>query len=107
MVGVSDHVPAELLDAAVESCRAALADYEAGLLTDGELRSQLFLAGLVQRPGEAWLLDLEQGEWHRYDGVSLTEPQVRVRAAHVERWRDALDRLQPDRDDPSTTSGIR
>ena len=82
------------LAAAVEACRAAIADYEAGLLSDEELRHGLFSAGLVHGDGVAWLLDLERGSWQRYDGVSLTEPMFQVRSAHVQKWRDSLDRLR-------------
>ena len=82
------------LDAAVESCRAALADYEAGLLSDTELRHELFGAGLVRRSDEVWLLDLERGAWQRYDGVSLTEPMSRLDSSRVDRWREVLDRLR-------------
>jgi len=85
--------PAELA-AAVEACRAALADYEAGLLSDEELRHDLFRAGLVRRDGEAWLLDLDRGTWQRYDGVSLSEPFFQVRSTQVQVWRDALERLR-------------
>ena len=84
------------LAAAVDACRAALADYEAGLLSDDELRQELFRAGVVHRDGEVWLLDLERGTWQRYDGVSLTEPFFQVRPTQVTRWRDALDRIRDD-----------
>ncbi len=86
--------PADQLAAAIEACRTALADYEAGLLTDTELRHCLYRAGLVFGADEAWLLDLERGSWQRYDGVSLTEPTFRVRSAQLERWRETLDRVR-------------
>jgi hypothetical protein len=89
-----ESAPAGQLAEAVEACRAALADYEAGLLTDSELRHGLFRAGLVQGDDEAWLLDLERGSWQRYDGVSLTEPTFRVHSTQLARWRDTLDRVR-------------
>jgi hypothetical protein len=87
------------LAAAVEACRAALADYEAGLLSDTELRRELYRSGLVRGTDEAWLLDLERGSWQRYDGVSLTEQAFRVRSNQLERWRDVLNDLRLRSDD--------
>jgi hypothetical protein len=92
--------PAEQLAAAIDACRAALADYEAGLLTDAELRQGLFRAGLVQGAGEAWMLDLERGTWQRYDGVSLTEPSFRVHSTQLARWRDTLERVRAEVAEP-------
>lgn len=93
-IGPDDSVCSGELAAALEACRTTLADYEAGLLSDHELREALHRVGLVQGASETWLLDLEHGAWRRYDGVSLSEPGFRVQTRQVAQWRRALERLR-------------
>jgi len=98
-VSATEHVdvtPDEALDAAVELCRQAMADYRAGLLDENELRSLLFRAGLVQCPDHAWLLDLHAGRWWRYDGVAIVNDGVPVTSAGVARLRDVVEELAGD-----------
>lgn len=82
------------LAAALETCRAALADHAAGLLTDAELRRTLLRTGLICRTDEAWLLDLEHGTWLRYDGITVSAPHGAVLRTDIERWRRAVDALR-------------
>jgi hypothetical protein len=86
-------VRAGQLAAALTACRRALADHEAGLLSDSELRRTLVRVGLVCRTDEVWLLDLELGAWRRFDGVTLVDHRGAVRRHDVERWRLGLEAL--------------
>jgi hypothetical protein len=84
------------LSDALATCHQALADHQAGLLSDDELRHILFQAGLVRRADEALLLDLESGCWQRYDGITISECPSTVRSADVARWKQAIHALQPE-----------
>ena len=88
----SDINPDKALEAAVDLSRHALADYRAGVLDEAELRRILFRAGLVQWPDEAWLLDLRNNEWRRYDGLGLGS-SVPLDAMGVAELRTVLDEL--------------
>ena len=81
------------LESALDACRRGLADYQAGLLNDAELRQVLVHAGLVHRGGEAWLLDLEAGRWRTYDGLALGSTGPTLSSAGVRRMQRAIDRL--------------
>ena len=83
------------LVAALAACHQALADHQAGLLSDDELRRELFRRGLVQRDEEALLLDLESGRWQRYDGITISECPAPVRKSDVLRWKQTVESLQP------------
>jgi hypothetical protein len=83
----------EALNSAVERCRDALADYRAGLLDDLELRRVLVGAGLVQRPSEVWLLDLEADRWWRYDGIVVGAQSKAATNEAVGRFRQVIDDL--------------
>ena len=83
------------LEAALAACREALADYQAGVLGDEDVRRILFRHGMVQRDGEAWLLDLQRNQWWRYDGLAMStarSPLNRTGVAHLRRSLDALAR---------------
>lgn len=80
----------KLLSDALGLCQEALADYEAGLLSDSELRKQLVGGGTVRHEQDVWLLDLEAGAWLRYDGVTLHGPKQVVRRSDVQRWRRSI-----------------
>ena len=83
----------ERLQVAVAACQQALADYGAGLLDEDEVREALVAAGLVHRPGEAWVLDLAGDRWCRYDGVGL-DVSTALSDAGVRRLRDVIDGLK-------------
>jgi hypothetical protein len=85
----------DTLSQALATCHQALADHQAGLLSDDELRKTLFQAGLVRRPDEALLLDLESGRWQRYDGITISECPAPVRKTDVARWKQVVRSLQP------------
>lgn len=75
---------------AVLACRSALADYQAGLLDESELRRELGRAGIVFDERGAWLLDIDRGRWHQYQPV----PTDRVLDGDtVRRWRAGLGAL--------------
>ena len=65
------------------------------MLSDDELRRELFRRGLVQRDEEALLLDLESGRWQRYDGITISECPAPVRKSDVLRWKQTVESLQP------------
>ena len=88
------------LAGALASCHDALADHQAGLLSDDELRHALFHFGLVCRDGEALLLDLDAGRWVRYDGITLSECPGAVRGTDVARWKQAVRSLLAEADEP-------
>lgn len=81
---------------ALASCHEALAEHQAGLLSDDELRHALFHFGLVCRDGEALLLDLDAGRWVRYDGITLSECPGAVRGTDVVRWKQVVRSLLAD-----------
>jgi len=85
----------ETLSRALATCHQALADHQAGLLSDEELRRALLRGGLVQRPDVALLLDLESGRWQRYDGITISECPAPVRKTDVARWKQVVRSLQP------------
>ena len=60
-----------LPDAALRTVDRAIVDYEAGLLSDDELRRILVRAGVVVDAEVVWLLDLERGGWWCYDGIAV------------------------------------
>ena len=82
----------QLLEAAVDACRVALAEYRAGLLDVDELRSVLVAAGVVHRQHDVWLLDLEAGRWWHYDGVAVGMHAEPVTASTA-RLRDVIKEL--------------
>lgn len=82
----------------METCRDALADYRAGLVDDHELRRALMAAGLVRRPGELWLLDLDADRWWRYDGVTLGMQSESATSQAVARLRNVINGLSGDAD---------
>lgn len=88
----------EALARALRACHQALADHQAGLLSDDELRRALFRAGLVRREDRALLLDLESARWRRYDGVTISECPAPVRKTDVSRWKQVVRSLQPGED---------
>ena len=81
------------LSTALGSCRQALGDYQAGLLDDAQLRQALFRAGVVPRPEELWLLDLQGAQWWRYDGLGLGARRVPMTGAGAARLRQVVDTL--------------
>ena len=81
------------LEAALVACREALADYQAGLFADDEVRRILFRHGIVLRDGEAWLLDLQRNQWWRYDGLAVTAVPAPLTSAGVARLRHSIDTL--------------
>ena len=82
---------------AIAACRSALSDYETGVTTDSELLDRLLSCGLVRQGRNVYLLDLEAGVWHRYDGVTVHGLDPVVHRADLSRWRRTLDLLrQPD-----------
>ena len=85
----------ETLSRALATCHQALADHQAGLLSDEELRRALLRGGLVQRPDAVLLLDLESGRWQRYDGITISECPAPVRKTDVARWKQVVRSLQP------------
>jgi hypothetical protein len=91
-----DDAPA--LERAVLVCEAALADYQAGLLDDAELRRTLERAGTVQTDAGAWFLDIESGSWQRYLPVPADLP---FDARTVRRWRAGLRQLTRPASSPS------
>ena len=94
MLGVDiDSSLRETLEAALERCRGTLADYQAGVLDDDEVRRALFHAGLVVWHDEAWLLDLQVGRWFRYDGLAVGAATAPLSSAGVARIRLAIDDL--------------
>jgi hypothetical protein len=86
----------EALESALDDCRQALADYQAGLLDDVDLQRVLFRAGLVHGADEAWLLDLSAGQWWRYDGLALGAAPSPLTSAGVARLRQVIDGLARD-----------
>ena len=75
---------------AVLACQSALADYQAGLLDESELRRALGQAGIVFGESGVWLLDIVRGRWHQYQPV----PTDRVLDGDtVRRWRAGLGAL--------------
>ena len=78
------------LAGALEQCRVALADYEAGLTSDSDLCDRLVDVGVVRHGHDVYLLDLEAGAWLRYDGVTVRGPDLLVRRADLSRWRRVL-----------------
>jgi hypothetical protein len=93
------------LESAVAHCRAALADYRAGVLDEAELRDALYHGGLVARGGEAWMLDVQAGCWWRFDGVGVDQfPSARV-ASGFARLRSVIDELAAARADRNVAQG--
>jgi hypothetical protein len=86
----------DALELALEQCRRSLAEYQAGVVDDDELRRALFHSGLVVPDDEAWLLDLSAGQWFRYDGLALHRPTAGLGRTAVTRIRLALDDLARD-----------
>ena len=80
----------ESLDKAVLACESALADYQAGLLDDAELRRTLERAGIAHTDTGSWLLDIESRHWRRYLPVP---PDRSFDARTVRRWRAGLRQL--------------
>lgn len=87
----ADLAPA--LTAALDACRTALTDHEAGFSTDDELRANLVERGMVRHGGEVYLLDLDEGVWHCYDGVTVRGPGAHIQRRDVTRWRLMLDHV--------------
>ena len=87
----------QLLAAALATCHRALADYQAGLLSDAELRRTLFRAGLVYGAEEAMLLDLESGTWRRYNGITVSPGDAATGSeqSDVNRWKQNVEALRP------------
>ena len=84
----------DALEAALDACRQALGDYQAGLLDDAQLRHGLFRAGVVARPGdELWLLDLHGAQWWRYDGLGIGAHRSAMTDAGAARMRQVVDTL--------------
>jgi len=80
----------EALENAVLVCETALADYQAGLLDDAELRRTLERAGMVHTDAGSWFLDIESRHWRRYRPVP---PELSFDARTVRRWRAGLRQL--------------
>jgi hypothetical protein len=80
------------LAAARSAYRGALADYQAGVIDDTELRRSLFRTGLVVHLNEAWLLDPFAQCWWRYDGVRV-EPAGELGREPATAEVAAIDRL--------------
>jgi hypothetical protein len=78
------------LENAVLMCETALADYQAGLLDDTELRRTLERAGVVHTDAGSWFLDIESRHWRRYLPVP---PDLSFDARTVRRWRAGLRQL--------------
>lgn len=93
MAFVDDPALRAALDSALAACRQGLADYQAGLLDEAELRQVLVHAGLVHRADDAWLLDLDHGCWRRYDGVAIESSSPSLTSAGVGRMRRVVDDL--------------
>ncbi len=83
----------QALESALAGCRQALADYQAGLLGDDDVRRSLFHHGLVHHGEEAWLLDLQGEQWWRYDGLGLGAARSPLTNAGVARLRHSIDVL--------------
>ena len=81
------------LESALAGCRQALTDYQAGLLSDDDVRRTLFHHGLVRHGQEAWLLDLQSEQWWRYDGLGLGAARAPLTNAGVARLRHSIDVL--------------
>ena len=81
------------LSIALCECRAAIGEYQSGVIDESELRRRLIVHGVIDFDDEIWILDLDAGRWCRFDGVSVCvgwSPFDRVRFDH---WRTAIDRL--------------
>jgi hypothetical protein len=88
----------QALENAVIACESALADYQAGLLDDTELRRKLERAGVVHTDAGSWFLDIESGHWRRYVPVP---PDLSFDARTVRRWRAGLRQLMAPAPDPA------
>jgi len=94
----------EALERAVTACRQDLVDYQTGLLDEQQLRRALYRDGLILGNEEAWLLDVADGSWRRYDGISTEavtvqpddgrSPARTFDAATLRRWQRGLRGLQ-------------
>lgn len=92
------------MERAVAACGQALLDYQSGLLDEDQLRHALYRDGLVVGDDELWLLDVAEGAWRRYDGVSTEQIPADGRAggpthrafdaATLRRWHEGLRALQ-------------
>ena len=86
----------DALATALEACRQAIGDYQAGLLDDDQLRHELFRAGVVTLEDELWLRDLHGAQWWRYDGRGLEAQPAPVSGAAAPRLRQVVDALARD-----------
>ncbi len=61
----------EALGDALAGYERLLVELKSGRIQGEEFRRGAFEAGLVVRDGEAWLFNLQDGFWCRYDGIGL------------------------------------
>ncbi len=81
------------LGGALCECRAAIGEYQSGVIDESEMRRRLIVHGVIDFADEIWILDLDAGRWCRFDGVSVCvgrSPFDRLRFDH---WRIVIDRL--------------
>lgn len=81
----------DALHEAVLACESALAEYQAGLLGDGELRLVLERVGVAVADTGTWLLDIQSGRWRRYRPVPAGHA---FDARTLRRWRAGLRQLK-------------
>ncbi|MEX2237876.1 MAG: zinc ribbon domain-containing protein [Dehalococcoidia bacterium] len=69
-----DPAVADALQASLNEYSQLLEKFDANEIDEATFMKGAFAAGLVVREGEAWLLDLDQGRWWRYDGLTMQSP---------------------------------
>jgi hypothetical protein len=87
----------EALQDATLACESALAEYQAGLLGDSELRLVLERDGIAMADSGTWLLDVESGRWRRYEPVPADR---QFDEGTLRRWRAGLRQLRSPVDAP-------
>ena len=68
----------ESLQSAVDAYRQLMDAFAAGRIDEPTLREKAMSIGLVVKNGEAWILDVVNGKWHRYDGFQLESVNLMV-----------------------------
>jgi len=61
------------LQQALSTYDQLLQDFQAQRIDEATFQRQAFQTGLVTFDDEAWILDLPNHKWHRYDGLELID----------------------------------
>jgi hypothetical protein len=99
---------ADLFRGALDQCRAAVADYQAGLLDDAGLICALDAAGSVRIGNTVWVADLVVSRWCNDPGrLVASAPPNGFSRADLDRLRASIDHLSRSvvAEPPQTTAG--